>query len=384
MTLFTREKLQEDEARRLAPYAIRSGQSRGRVHPEDEHAYRTAFQRDRDRIVHTTAFRRLEYKTQVFVNYEGDYYRTRLTHSIETAQVARTMARVLGLNEDLSEAISLAHDLGHTPFGHSGETALNEVMRDCGGFNHTAQSLRIVESLERRYPQFPGLNLTWEVREGIAKHATDYDLTEALEYEPQKKASLEAQLVNVADEIAYTTHDLDDGLRSGLIHVDDLRDIELWRRGATSLGIDASDVSEMARRRTVRYLINELVTDVINTIDGQLREQHIETPADVRAARCNLAAFSAEMTQQNRQLKDLLLERLYRHYRVIRMQVKAHRLIRRLFRAYLDEPRQLPPEIQSRVAEGAPERVVCDYVAGMTDRFAIQEYRKLFDPATRG
>lgn len=368
----------------MAPYAIRSGQSRGRVHPETEHPYRTAFQRDRDRIVHTTAFRRLEYKTQVFVNYEGDYYRTRLTHSIETAQVARTMARVLGLNEDLSEAISLAHDLGHTPFGHSGETALNALMKDYGGFNHTVQSLRIVESLERRYPQFSGLNLTWEVREGIAKHATDYDLTDALEYEPETKASLEAQLVNVADEIAYTTHDLDDGLRSGLLQVDDLREIELWRRGRSSLGIDVGDVSEMARRRTVRHLINELVTDVINTIDRQLREQYINTAADVRAASSNLACFSPEMAQHNRQLKDLLLERLYRHYRVIRMQVKAQRLIRRLFRAYLDEPRQLPPEIQSRVAEGPAERVVCDYVAGMTDRFAIQEYRKLFDPATRG
>ena len=384
MALFTRERLEEDEEQRLAPYAIRSGQSRGRVHPETEHPYRTAFQRDRDRIVHTTAFRRLEYKTQVFVNYEGDYYRTRLTHSIETAQVARTMARVLGLNEDLSEAISLAHDLGHTPFGHSGETALNALMKDYGGFNHTVQSLRIVESLERRYPQFSGLNLTWEVREGIAKHATDYDLTDALEYEPETKASLEAQLVNVADEIAYTTHDLDDGLRSGLLQVEDLREIELWRRGRSSLGIDVGDVSEMARRRTVRHLINELVTDVINTIDRQLREQYINTAADVRAASSNLACFSPEMAQHNRQLKDLLLERLYRHYRVIRMQVKAQRLIRRLFRAYLDEPRQLPPEIQSRVAEGPAERVVCDYVAGMTDRFAIQEYRKLFDPATRG
>ena len=384
MVLFTRERLEQDEEERLATYAVRSGQSRGRVHTEEEHPYRSAFQRDRDRIVHTTAFRRLEYKTQVFVNYEGDYYRTRLTHSIETAQVARTMARVLGLNEDLSEAISLAHDLGHTPFGHSGETALNELMKGHGGFNHTVQSLHIVEALERRYPQFPGLNLTWEVREGIAKHATDYDLTEAGEYEPEKKASLEAQLVNVADEIAYTTHDLDDGLRSGLIQVDDLRDIELWQRSTTSLGIEESDVSEMARRRRVRYLINQLVTDVIDTIDGQLRDQHIETPADVRDARCNLAAFSPGMAQQNRQLKDLLLERLYRHYRVIRMQVKAQRLIRRLFRAYLDEPRQLPPEIQSRVAEETPERVVCDYVAGMTDRFAIQEYRKLFDPATRG
>lgn len=384
MTLFTRERLEEDEARRLALYAVRSGQSRGRVYPEEEHPYRTSFQRDRDRIVHTTAFRRLEYKTQVFVNYEGDYYRTRLTHSIETAQVARTMARVLGLNEDLSEAIALAHDLGHTPFGHSGETALNELMSDHGGFNHTAQSLRIVESLEQRYPQFPGLNLTWEVREGIAKHETDYDLTKSVDYEPQMKAHLEAQLVNMADEIAYTTHDLDDGLRSGLIHIDDLRDIELWRRATTFLGVDASDVSEMARRRTVRYLINLLVTDVINTIEEQLQEQHIKTGADVRSAGCNLATFSAQVAQQNRQLKDLLLERLYRHYRVIRMQVKAQRLIRRLFRAYLDEPRQLPAEIQCRVAEGSPERVVCDYVAGMTDRFAIQEYRKLFDPATRG
>jgi dGTPase len=209
-------------------------------------------------------------------------------------------------------------------------------------------------------------------------------LTEAREYEPEKKATLEAQLVNAADEIAYTTHDLDDGLRSGLIQVDDLRDIELWRRGTTSLGISESDMSEMARRRTVRYLINQLVTDVINTIDGQLREDTIQTAAGVRNAQCNLASFSPEMARHNRQLKDLLLERLYRHYRVIRMQVKAQRLIRRLFRAYLDEPRQLPAEIQSRVAEGTPERVVCDYVAGMTDRFAIQEYRKLFDPATRG
>ena len=384
MVLFTRERLEADETQRLAPYATKSGQSRGRVHAEEEHPYRTAFQRDRDRIVHTTAFRRLEYKTQVFVNCEGDYYRTRLTHSIETAQVARTMARVLGLNEDLSETISLAHDLGHTPFGHSGETALNELMRDHGGFNHTVQSLHIVESLEQRYPQFPGLNLTWEVREGIAKHATDYDLTEALEYEPEKKASLEAQLVNLADEIAYATHDLDDGLRSGLLQVEDLRDIELWRRGTASLGLDASDGSEMARRRTVRFLINQLVTDVINTIEGQLREQHIEAPENIRSAGNNLACFSAEMAPQNRQLKEFLLERLYRHYRVIRMQVKAQRLIRRLFRAYLDEPRQLPPEIQCRVADGSPERVVCDYVAGMTDRFAIQEYRKLFDPATRG
>jgi dGTPase len=382
MTLFTREQLEEEEWRRLSSYAVRSGGSRGRIHPEEEHPYRTAFQRDRDRIVHTTAFRRLEYKTQVFVNYEGDYYRTRLTHSIETAQIARTMARVLGLNEDLSEAISLAHDLGHTPFGHSGEVALNELMKAHGGFNHTDQSLRIVESLEQRYPQFPGLNLTWEVREGIVKHTTDYDLTEAREYEPHKRASLEGQLVNAADEIAYTTHDLDDGLRSGLIQVSDLHEVDLWRGAIHSLGIEENGFSEMARRRAVRFLINELVTDVIRTIDSRLAELQVCTLDGVRDAPHNLAGFSVEMTPQNRQLKDLLLERLYHHYRVIRMQVKAQRVIRRLFRAYLEEGRQLPPEVQVRMAEGQPERVVCDYIAGMTDRFAIQEYRKLFDLAS--
>jgi dGTPase len=382
--MLTRQQLEDIEIQYLAPYAVKSRFSRGRVHPEAEHPYRTAFQRDRDRLIHTTAFRRLEYKTQVFVNYEGDYYRTRLTHSIETAQIARTMARTLGANEDLTEVISLGHDLGHTPFGHSGEVALNELMQEHGGFNHTDQSLRIVEQLEQRYTEFPGLNLTWEVREGIAKHATEYDLTKAQAYEPNRKSSLEGQLVNAADEIAYTTHDLDDGLRSELLRVSDLSGLQLWQEAFAALGIQEASFTEIARRQAIRYLINREVTDVIATINSRLQELGIDSPESVRNAPINLVSFSPEMQSRNRQLKDFLLDQLYRHYRVMRMQVKAKRLIRRLFRAYLDEPRQLPMEIQVRLAEETPERVVCDYIAGMTDRFAIQEHHKLFDPATRG
>ena len=382
--MFTREQLEDLEMQRLALYAVRSCESRGRVYSELEHPYRTAFQRDRDRIIHTTAFRRLEYKTQVFVNYEGDYYRTRLTHTIETAQIGRTMARALGCNEDLTEAISLAHDLGHTPFGHSGEIALNEFMKEHGGFNHNRQSVRIVEDLERRYPDFPGLNLTWEVREGIAKHTTDYDVSQAEGYEPEKRATLEGQLVNAADEIAYTTHDLDDGLRSGLIQVSDLHGVELWREALDKLGISERDVTEMARHQVIRYLINLEVTDVIQTADSRLTEWTIRSVEGVRSAPKNLVGFSPGLQSRNRQLKDFLLERLYQHHRVMRMQTKAKRLVRQLFETYLAEPRQLPLEVQLEMAQKKPERVVCDYIAGMTDRFAIQEYHKLFDPATRG
>jgi len=384
MGMSTREELEELEAQRLASYAVKSRESRGRGHDEPEHPYRTAFQRDRDRIVHTTAFRRLEYKTQVFVNYEGDYYRTRLTHSIETAQIGRTMARALGGNEDLTEAVSLAHDLGHTPFGHSGEIALNELMKEHGGFNHNYQSVRIVEKLERRYPDFPGLNLTWEVREGIVKHTTEYDVSQATGYEPEMHASLGGQLVNAADEIAYTTHDLDDGLRSELIQVSDLHDMQLWVEALRTLGIEERDFTDIARHRVIRHLINLEVTDVIQTVATRLREWGILSPEDVRRAPQNLVDFSPELQSRNRELKDFLLERLYRHPRVMRMQVKARRLIRQLFEAYLSEPRQLPLWVQARLADGTPERVVCDYIAGMTDRFAIQEYGKLFDPATRG
>jgi len=382
--MITRHDLEEFEAQHLALYAVKSRDSRGRVHAEPEHPYRTAFQRDRDRIIHTTAFRRLEYKTQVFVNYEGDYYRTRLTHSIETSQIGRTMARALGLNEDLTEAISLAHDLGHTPFGHSGEVALNEVMQAYGGFNHNYQSVRIVERLEQRYPQFPGLNLTWEVREGIVKHTTEYDVSDAVEYEPDRHATLEGQLVNAADEIAYSTHDLDDGLRSEMIQPADLHDVRIWREVLDGLGVLERDFTDVARHQVVRYLINREVSDVIQTISQRLQEFGIHSPQAVREAAQNLVGFSPEMQARNRELKDFLLDRLYRHHRVMRMQVKAQRLIRRLFEAYRDEPRQLPLEVQARFAHEQPERVICDYIAGMTDRFAIQEYQNLFDPAMRG
>jgi len=384
MPLFTRQELEEREQQRLAPYAVKSGDSRGRVYPEQEHPYRTSFQRDRDRIVHTTAFRRLEHKTQVFVNYEGDYYRTRLTHTVETSQIARTMARALGLNEDLTEAISLAHDLGHTPFGHSGETVLHELMRAHGGFNHNEQSVRILETLEQRYADFPGLNLTWEVREGIIKHTTEYDTANAADYDPNKRASLEGQLVNAADEIAYTTHDLDDGLRSELIERGDLHDIGLWHEALRTLGLERADFTDLARHRAIRFLINLEVTDVIDRVVAELKRLRITSPQGVRDAPQNLVGFSTGMQAKNQQLKGFLLDRLYRHHRVMRMQVKAQRLVRQLFEAYLEEPRQLPLDVQAKFASETPERVVCDYIAGMTDRFAVQEYRKLFDPTTRG
>jgi len=382
--MLTREELEAQEAERLARYAVRSRDSRGRVYPEPEHPYRTAFQRDRDRIIHTTAFRRLEYKTQVFVNYEGDYYRTRLTHTIETAQIGRTMARALGCNEDLTEAVSLAHDLGHTPFGHSGELALHEIMEGHGGFNHNHQSVRIVEALEQRYQDFPGLNLTWETREGIVKHTTEYDVSQAEGYEPHKRATLEGQLVNAADEIAYTTHDLDDGLRSGLITVSDLQGLSLWRQALQELEISERSFDEMSQHRVIRHLINREVTDVLQHVDRGLEAFGIQSVEDVRNAPHNLVGFSAELEPMNRELKDFLLQRLYRHHRVMRMQTKAKRLLQQLFEAYSVEPRQLPEEIQEKISEGKRERVICDYIAGMTDRFAIQEYRKLFDPATRG
>jgi dGTPase len=382
--MLTRQELEALEAEKLANYAVRSRDSRGRAYPEPEHPYRTAFQRDRDRIIHTTAFRRLEYKTQVFVNYEGDYYRTRLTHTIETAQIGRTMARALGCNDDLTEAISLAHDLGHTPFGHSGELALDEIMEEHGGFNHNYQSVRIVETLEQRYPDFAGLNLTWETREGIVKHTTEYDVSQAEGYEPDKRATLEGQLVNAADEIAYTTHDLDDGLRSGLIGIGDLRGLCLWQEALQELDILERNFDEMSQRRVIRHLINREVTDVIQHVDGGIKALEIHSVDDVRCAPHNLVGFSAELEARNRELKDFLLERLYRHHRVMRMQTKAQRLIHQLFQAYLDEPRQLPEEVQEKISEGKRERVICDYIAGMTDRFAIQEHRKLFDPTTRG
>lgn len=379
----TRERLEENEFRVLAPYATKSRESRGRAHPQAEHGYRTAFQRDRDRIVHTTAFRRLEYKTQVFVNYEGDHYRTRLTHTIETAQIARTIARALMLNEDLTEAVALAHDLGHTPFGHAGEVALDELMRERGGFNHNSQSLRVVEELEQRYPGFPGLNLTWEVREGIVKHTTEYDASDARDYEPQYRASLEGQVVNAADEIAYNAHDIDDGLRAGLIQPSELAGISVWEEACARIGVSPRALTDADRRLAIRELINAEVTDLLETTNAALNEHGIDSPEAARRHPRNLLSFSPEMAAKNEALRRFLRSHLYRHYRVMRMAVKAQRLVGDLFRAYLEQPSQLPEPVQRRVREGDAHRVICDYVAGMTDRFALEEYRKLFDPYER-
>ncbi|HHX66244.1 MAG TPA: deoxyguanosinetriphosphate triphosphohydrolase [Chloroflexi bacterium] len=375
-----RVELENLEAGQLAPYAQQSGASRGRRYAEEEHAYRTALQRDRDRILHTTAFRRLEYKTQVFVNYEGDHYRTRLTHTLEVSQIARTIARALRLNQDLAEAIAMAHDLGHTPFGHSGEAALHEMMINKGGFNHNTQGLRIVEWLEKRYPQFPGLNLTWEVREGIIKHSTDYDTPEADEYEPAYRATLEAQIINLADEVAYNTHDLDDGLRSGLLDPRELYDVSLWREALEALGVDGGSLSAMDRNRVVRYLVNREVSDIVATTAERLRAVAPRSVEDVRRHDVDPVTFSDEMRIKNRELKRFLMERLYRHWRVMRMQEKVKRVVRRLFEAYNDEPQQLPDSVKNILRADTQERIICDYVAGMTDRYALQEYRKLFDP----
>ena len=377
----------ELEAARLAPYAARSIDTMGRRHPETEHPFRTPFQRDRDRVVHCRAFRRLEYKTQVFVYHEGDHYRTRLTHTIEVAQISRTIARALGLNEDLAEAIALAHDLGHPPFGHSGEYTLNRLMAGHGGFEHNAHSLRIVEELERKYPAFRGLNLTFEVREGIAKHNSDYDRPAVGdEYDRGKSACLEAQIADIADEIAYNNHDIDDGLSSGMLAPDMLMEIDLWREffEETSGELTDSDFS-IHKSQTIIRIINAQVTDLVATIKKTIEAEGISSLADVRARRRPLARFSPGMEERNRQLKRFLYENLYNHHRVVRMADKAERIITELFSAYLRKPGLLPPRDFRRITGGeeTAERAICDYVAGMTDRFALDEYKKLFDPYER-
>ena len=379
----TRERLEALEDKVLAPYGIRSRDSRGRQYPEDEPAERTVFQRDRDRIVHTTAFRRLEYKTQVFVNYEGDYYRTRLTHTLEVTQIGRTLARALGANEDLVEAVCLAHDLGHPPFGHAGESALARLMADHGGFDHNRQSLRIVTLLEHRYPEFPGLNLTWEVREAIVKHETEYDVADAAGYDPEKRGSLEAQLSNVADELAYTAHDLDDGLRSGLIVPRQLHGLELWDRLCQSLGWRPEDIDDLARHRLIRRLIGLEVTDLLRATSERIQKGGVDSVEGLQHLTYHVAGFSAAMAGMNRQLKDFLYRNMYQHHRVVRMQVKADSFLEDLFNAYVRNPEILPEAVQARGTEEDFHRVVCDYIAGMTDRFALQEHNKLFDPATQ-
>jgi dGTPase len=382
-----RSELETRERAMLAPYGMASGDSGGRAYPEEEHVYRTAFQRDRDRIIHTTAFRRLEYKTQVFVYHEGDHYRNRLTHTIEVAQIGRSLARALGVNEDLTEAICLGHDLGHPAFGHKGEATLNALMAEHGGFDHQNQTLRIVTLLEARYPEFPGLNLTYEVREGLVKHDTDYDKSDATGYEPEKAGSLECQIANLADEIAYNTADLEDGLRSGLLDPLEVRELAIWGTVMRSLGEKQEcRLDDLLRRRAIRRLIGIEVTDAITYTAANLADQNARTPDDVRRVGANIASFSPEVAEMNRELKAFLLQHFYQHPRLVRMSFKAHRLLSDLFLAYVAEPLQLPHEVQARILRGPDplQRVVCDYIAGMTDRYAILEHKKLFDPEAQG
>lgn len=378
--LYSRMKLEEIEDKTLAGYATHSSASRGRLHPDHEPEYRTIFQRDRDRIIHTTAFRRLEYKTQVFITDEGDYYRTRLTHTMEVNQIGRTIARALGANEDLTDAISLAHDLGHPPFGHSGERTLSRLMLEHGGFDHNKQSFRIVTELEERYADFPGLNLSWEVLEGMVKHETEYDRADAKDFNPELRGHIEAQIVNIADALAYTAHDLDDGLRSEMIHPRQLEGIELWELLADRTNANPYHIEELNRHILIRQLIGLQVSDVIENTLQKIHQNNVKTPEDVQKLPYNVVAFSEDLHRRNRQLMDFLYRELYNHYRVVRMAQKADRIITDLFDAYIAHPEILPDHIRAAEQRRGLERTICDYIAGMTDRYAIEEHRKLFEP----
>ena len=384
LNVLTREHIEEQEDRSLAPLAQRSRESRGRCHEEPEHAYRTVYQRDRDRVVHATAFRRLEYKTQVFVNHEGDHYRTRLTHSLEVAQVGRTIARVLAVNEDLVEAVALAHDLGHTPFGHSGEDALRELMAEHGGFEHNVHGLRVVDLLERRYVGFPGLNLSWETRESIAKHVTRYDHPSLKEFDPTKRPLIEAQVVAVSDTIAYDCHDLDDALCAGILGEKDLDAVDLLAEVRDAADRVAGGATERQRRAVlVRILIDRLVTDLLQTTAANIEDLAPRSSDDVRNAPADLVAFSEDMARRKSGLETYLFEHVYRNWRVSRMANKARRFVKELFEAYVTEPGNLPSEYQERADVEGWEQTACDYIAGMTDRYALDEYLRLFMPYER-
>ena len=372
-----RRAVECEEAERLAPFAVRSGESLGRVHPEPDHAYRTAFQRDRDRIVHSRAFRRLEYKTQVFVYREGDHYRNRLTHTLEGSQISRTIARALRLNEDLSEAVALAHDLGHTPFGHAGERVLAELMRNDGGFDHNRQSLRIVDLLEDRYPGFRGLNLTSETREGILKHGCHWEHPVPLP-ESVSQPSLEAQVADAADEIAYTNHDLDDGLRSALLTTEALDEVRLWRETRDQVRAELGAAAEaVLHAQTVRALINRLVTDLVDSASEDLAESGVGSVDDVRRTQQRLIGFSPELESAKQELKGFLYENLYDHPHVREMSDNGSRILGDLFKVFRDDPSLLPAHVRDRFAEDGEARATADYAAGMTDRFAMAEHERL-------
>ncbi len=381
----TRKDIEELEVKILAPYAMKAMDSAGRAHEEPPHSGRTCYQRDRDRIVHSEAFRKLEYKTQVFVIFEGDYYRTRLTHTIEVAQLARTLGRNLCLNEDLIEAIALAHDLGHPPFGHAGEEALDAIVRKAGieGFNHNIRSFEIVAQREKKYPGFDGLNLTREVLVGILKHQTVYDTPAGARFKQFKEGpTLEAQIVDIADSLAYLNHDIDDGLTSGCINESDLMESLLWQKAVKNIG-SADGRRDMFKYQVVKELIDMQVKDLLASTSKRLEQAGFKSSADVKKSKEPTVAFSATMHQEREQLQGLLNERLYHHYRVERMTAKARRIVQDLFDVYLKNPKQLPYSVyprQVKFTEAQKYELICNYIASMTDRFALDEHKRLFDP----
>lgn len=378
--MIKRQDIESLEEKFLSPYAVKSGESRGRQHREAEHSYRTRFQRDRDRIIHCSAFRRLEYKTQVFVYHEGDYYRTRLTHSLEVAQIARSICKSLQLNEDLAEAIALSHDLGHPPFGHTGQKVLNRLMKGWGGFEHNRQSLRIVKLLEKRYPQFDGLNLTWEVLEGISKHSRD-DENPYLQSDKNRFPSLEGQVADFADGIAYNAHDLDDGITSGLLELGQLKSVALWKENEKRLEQQYTNLDlKMKKYQIVRNIINDLITDFRKATLKNIKKYKINSVEEVRTCPVRLAGFGSEVSQKNAELKNFLHKKMYQHPKVQRMEFKAELYLNRLFEAYTRFPDLVPEDEQQASGESPMERRICDYISGMTDRFCIREYKSLFSP----
>jgi dGTPase len=379
MQLFSPETgIERYESRILAPYAAFSSKTRGRRYPLKEHSLRTPFQRDRDRVIHSAAFRRMEYKTQVFVNHEGDHYRTRLTHSIEVAQISRTVARSLGLNEDLAEAIALAHDLGHTPFGHSGEDALNALMSDFGGFNHNRQSLRVVDILERRYSDYPGLNLTYEVREGIVKHETSSPPFCLDEFPPDESPTLEAAIVDIADSVAYNSHDVDDGLSSGILIWDEMSAVPIWRQAMAESEKRYPRLDFKLRRHSiVRYLVDWQVTDLIRNTYNNIVHNKISSLEDIRACKFKLASLSPSMHDEIEKLKNHLDKKLYRHPRMIETSKRARDIINALFRRYKDDPTRLHGKFKLRLDKEPTELIISDFIAGMTDRYAIRLFENL-------
>ena len=382
--MINRQDIEKLENEYLASFAVKSGESWGRAYTEEEHPYRTRFQRDRDRILHTSAFRKLEYKTQVFVYHEGDYYRTRLTHSLEVAQITRSICKSLQLNEDLAEAIALAHDLGHPPFGHTGQDVLNELMKDHGGFEHNKQSLRIVKVLEKRYLEFDGLNLSWEVQEGISKHSKDTE-NPLLSETGHRYPSLEGQVADFADGIAYNAHDLDDGITSNLINAKQLREVALWQENEKWLDQNYSNLDfELKKYQIVRRIINDLITDFRKTTQQNIEQYGIRSVSDVRSCQKRVAGFSKEVAEKNTELKKFLHKNMYHHRRVKHMEFKAELYLTKLFDAYTRIPQLLPESVLANEYQGSLPRRICDYISGMTDRSSVDAYRKLYSPDEKG